>query len=139
MNLKHLLLSCYLAIYLKDVKLAKDFFSLAPYFLGTLYSHLDRFTLDLQRSWGIFQVETFVSVAFLQTWLCEYFRNYAPVPKALSSFKTGLPSPQQLPLSWHWNKAMVSFDSFLCKVLDDPSDWTTRPYSPLEGGLPPLF
>lgn len=34
---------------------------------------------------------------------------------------------------------MVSFDSFLCKVLDDPTDWTARPYSPLEGALPPLF
>ena len=32
-------------------KLTKGhFFPLAPYFLGTLYSHLDRFTLDLQRS-----------------------------------------------------------------------------------------
>ena len=34
---------------------------------------------------------------------------------------------------------MVSSDSFLCKVLDDPTDWTGRPYSPLESGLPPLF
>ena len=34
---------------------------------------------------------------------------------------------------------MVSSDSFLFKVLDDPIDWTTRPYSPLEGGLPFLF
>ena len=34
---------------------------------------------------------------------------------------------------------MVSLDSFLGKVLDDPTDWTARPYSPLEGGLPPLF
>lgn len=28
----------------------------------------------------------------------------------------------------------VSLDSFLSKVLDDPTDWTARPYSPLEGG-----
>ena len=33
------------------VKLARgQIFPLAPYFLGTLYSHLDHFTLDLQRS-----------------------------------------------------------------------------------------
>ena len=33
------------------VKLAKGYsFPFAPYFLGTLYSHLDRFTLDLQCS-----------------------------------------------------------------------------------------
>ena len=33
------------------VKLARGHsFSLAPYFLGTLYSHLDHFTLDLQHS-----------------------------------------------------------------------------------------
>ena len=31
-------------------------FTLASYSLGTLYSHLDHFTLDLQRSWGRFQV-----------------------------------------------------------------------------------
>lgn len=49
------------------VKLAKEHtFPLAPYFLGTLYFHLDHFTLDLQRSWGRFQVETFIPVAFLQ-------------------------------------------------------------------------
>ena len=78
------------------VKLAKEFLPLAPYFLGTLYSYLDHFTLNLQHSWGIFQVKTFVFVAFLQTWLWEHFRSYAPVPKALSSFKIGLPSPQGL-------------------------------------------
>ena len=33
------------------VKLAKGYsFPCAPYFLGTLYSHLNRFTLDLQHS-----------------------------------------------------------------------------------------
>ena len=33
------------------IKLARGHsFSLAPYFLGTLYSHLDHFTLDLQHS-----------------------------------------------------------------------------------------
>lgn len=37
------------------VKLAKGYsFPLAPYFLGTLYSHLDHFTLDLQRCWSRF-------------------------------------------------------------------------------------
>ena len=37
------------------VKLAKGHsFCLAPYFLGTPYSHLDHFTLDLQCSWGRF-------------------------------------------------------------------------------------
>lgn len=34
---------------------------------------------------------------------------------------------------------MVSSNSFLCKVLDDPTNWTAKPYSPLEGGLLPLF
>ena len=24
-------------------------------------------------------------------------------------------------------------------MLDDPTDWTARPYSALKGGLPPLF
>ena len=50
-----------------------------------------------------------------------------------------LPSPQGLPCFWHWNKMAVSSNSFLSKVLDDPTDWTARPYSVLEGGLPPLF
>ena len=37
------------------LKLAREqSFSLVPYFLRTLYSHLDHFTLDLQRSWGRF-------------------------------------------------------------------------------------
>ena len=122
------------------IKLARgQSFPLAPYFLGTLYSHLDHFTLDLQRSWGRFQVETFVSVAFLQIWLWEHFRNYAPIPKVLSSYKTSLPSPQGLPCSWCWNKVAVSSNSFLSKVLDDPTDWTSIPYSALEGGLSPLF
>ena len=76
------------------IKLAKGHsFPLAPYFLGTLYSHLDHFTLDLQRSWGRFQVETFVPIAFLQIWLWEHFRNYAPIPRVLNSYKTNLPSP----------------------------------------------
>ena len=53
--------------FLLVVKLAKEHsFLLAPYFLGTLYSHLDHFTLDLQCSWDRFQVETFIPVAFLQ-------------------------------------------------------------------------
>ena len=48
------------------VKLAKwHSFPLTPYFLETSYSHLDHFTLDLQCSWGRFQVETFIPVAFL--------------------------------------------------------------------------
>ena len=34
---------------------------------------------------------------------------------------------------------MVSFDSFFFKLLDDPTDWTARPYSPIKGGLPSLF
>ena len=34
---------------------------------------------------------------------------------------------------------VVSSNSFLSKVLDDPIDWIARPYSALEGGLPPLF
>ena len=72
-------------------------FTLASYFLGTLYSHLDHFTLDLQRSWGRFQVKTFVAVAFLQKWLWKHFRNYASVSRVLSSYKTSLPSPQGLP------------------------------------------
>ena len=77
------------------VKLVKGHsFPLASYFLGTLYSHLVHFTLDLQLSWGRFQVDTFVPVAVLQIWLWKHFRNYAPVPKALSSFKTNLPLPQ---------------------------------------------
>ena len=113
--------------------------SLAPYFLGTLYPQLDHFTLDLQHSWGRFQVETFVHVAFLQIWLWEHFRNYAHVPRVLSSHKTSRLSPQGLPRFWHWNKMAVSSNSFLSKVLDDPTDWTTRPRSVLEGGLPPLF
>ena len=33
----------------------------------------------------------------------------------------------------------MSSNSFLNKVLDDPIDWTARPYSALEGGLLPLF
>ena len=57
----------------------------------------------------------------------------------LSSYKTNLSSPQGLPRSWRWNKVAVFSNSFLFKVLDDPIDWTTRPYSMLEGGLPPLF
>ena len=82
------------------VKLAKwHSFPLAPNFLGTLYSHLDCFTLDRQHSWGRFQVETFVPIAFLQIWLWEHFKNYASIPKALSFFKTSLPSPQGLPRS----------------------------------------
>ena len=122
------------------IKLARgQSFPLAPYFLGTLYSHLNHFTLDLQRSWGRFQVETFVPVAFLQIWLWEHFRNYAPVPSVLNFYKTSLPSPQGLPRSWHWNKVAVSSNSFLSKVLDDPTNWIARPYFALEGGLPPLF
>ena len=122
------------------VKLAKGHsFLLAPYFLETLYSHLDHLTLDLQCSWGRFQVETFVLIAFLKIWLWEHFRNYAPVPKVLSSYKTSLPSPQGLPHLWHWNKMVVSSNSFLSKVLDGPIDWITRPFSALGGGLPPLF
>ena len=76
------------------IKLARgQSFPLAPYFLGTLYSHLDHFTLDLQRSWGRFQVETFIPVAFFQMWLWEHFRNYAPVPRVLNSYKIILPTP----------------------------------------------
>ena len=126
--------------FLLAVKLAKwHTFPLTPYFLGTLYSHLDRFILDLQHYWGIFQVETFAPIAFLKIWLWEHFRNYAPVPKALNSFKTNLSSSQGLPQSWGWNKVMVSSNSFICKVLDDPIDWIARPYSPLKGELLPLF
>ena len=33
----------------------------------------------------------------------------------------------------------VSSNSFLSKVLDDPTDWIDRSYSALEGGLSPLF
>ena len=122
------------------IKLARgQSFPFAPYFLGTLYSHLDNFTLDLQRSWDRFQVEIFVPVAFLQIWLWEHSRNYAPVPKVLSSYKTSLPLPQGLPHSWHWNKVAVSSNSFLGKVLNDPTGWTSRPYSALKGGLSPLF
>ena len=121
------------------IKLAKGHsFPLPPYFLGTLYSYLNHITLDLQRSWGRFQVETFIPIAFLQIWLWEHFRNYAPIPRVLSSYKTNLPSPQGLPHSWHCNKVVVSSNSFLSKVLDDPTDWTAKPYSALEGGLPPL-
>ena len=51
-------------------KLAKGyFFPLAPYFLGTLYGHLDRFVSDLKRLWGTFQIENFAPVAFLNVWL----------------------------------------------------------------------
>ena len=122
------------------VKLAKEqSFPLATYFLGPLYSHLDHFTLDLQRSWSIFQVKTFVPIAFLQIWLWEHFRNYAPVPKVLNSHKTSLPLPQGLPCSWRWNKVAVHSNSFLSKVLYDPTNWTARPYFALEGELPPLF
>ena len=84
-----------------------------------MYSHLDHFTLDLQCSWGRFQVETFVLVAFLQIWLWEHFKNYAPIPKVLSSYKTSMPSPQGLPPSWRWNKMVVSSNSFLSKVLNE--------------------
>ena len=122
------------------VKLAKrQSFPLASYFLGTLYSHMDHFSLDFQCLWGRFQVETFVPIAFLQVWLWEHFRNYAPVSKVLNSYKTSLTSPQGLIRFWHWNKVAMSSNSFLSKVLDDPIDWTARPYSALEGGLPPLF
>ena len=76
------------------IKLARgQSFPLAPYFLGILYSHLDHFTLDLQRHKGRFHVKTFVLIAFLQIWLSEHFRNYALVPRVLSSHKTSLPSP----------------------------------------------
>ena len=34
---------------------------------------------------------------------------------------------------------VVSSNSFLSKVLEDSADWIARPYSALEGGLPPLF
>ena len=50
-----------------------------------------------------------------------------------------MPSPQGQPRSWRWNKMVVSSNSFLSKVLDDPTDWIAKPYSALEGGLPPLF
>ena len=115
MNLKLLLPFYFLASYLREIEgnphekiLSRHFplvvkltrgqsFTLASYSLGTLYSHLDHFTLDLQRSWGRFQVKTFVAVAFLQKWLWKHFRNYASVSRVLSSYKTSLPSPQGLP------------------------------------------
>ena len=93
----------------------------------------------MQRSWDRFQVETFILVAFLQIWLWEHFRNYAPIPRVLNSYKTSLPSPQGLPSSWRWNKVAVSSNKFLSKVLDDPTDWIARSYSALEGELPLLF
>ena len=34
---------------------------------------------------------------------------------------------------------VVSLNSLLSKVLDDTTDWITRPYSALEGRLPILF
>ena len=33
----------------------------------------------------------------------------------------------------------VSSNNFLSKMLDDPTDWTAKPYFALEGGLPSLF
>ena len=102
------------------VKLVKgQSFPLTPYFLGTLYSHLDHFTPDLQRARGRFQVKTFVLVVFLQIWLWEHFRNYALAPKVLKSYKTNLTSPQGLPRFWLWNKMVVSSNSFLSKMLDE--------------------
>ena len=64
------------------VKLTKGHsFHLAPYFVGTLYSYLDRFTLDLQRSWGRFQIETFMPMAFLQIWLWSTLGTMLLSPK----------------------------------------------------------
>lgn len=37
------------------------------------------------------------------------------------------------------DKVVVPSGSFLYKMLDDPTDWIDRPYSPIEGGLPSLF
>ena len=87
------ILSRHFPLVVKLAKLKDTLSPIFPYFLGTLYAHLDRFTLDLQRSWGRFQVQTFVPVAILQVWVWDCFMNYAPVPKALSYFKTSLPSP----------------------------------------------
>ena len=34
---------------------------------------------------------------------------------------------------------VMSSNNFLRKVLDDPTNWTVRPYSAFEGGFPLLF
>lgn len=49
-------------------------------FLASLYIHLDRLATDMYVSNGYMKVDSYVHVAFLQAWLWEHFKNYAPNP-----------------------------------------------------------
>ena len=63
------------------IKLARgQSFPLAPYFLGTLYSHLDHFTLDLQRSWVDFKLKLLYLLLFYK---CDYGNTLGIMPISL--------------------------------------------------------
>ncbi|XP_026410395.1 uncharacterized protein LOC113305589 [Papaver somniferum] len=48
-------------------------------FLGSLYFHLDSLVADMYASNGYKKVESHIHVAFLQAFLWEHFKGYAPV------------------------------------------------------------
>ena len=57
--------------------------ALGAAYLGSLYLRLDQFSLDLQRSYGRFEVVSMVDITLLQVLLWEYF------PSLASFFKDG--------------------------------------------------
>ncbi|XP_026417248.1 uncharacterized protein LOC113312725 [Papaver somniferum] len=73
-------------LFMFSIKLAKGVvLPLGALFLGSLYSLLDALAVDMHASNGYKKVESHIHVAFLQAFLWEHFKGYAPVPATSSS------------------------------------------------------
>lgn len=105
---------------------------LAPLFLGQLYKHLDLLAEDEVQGLSRFCVETYLSTSFLQVFLWQHFKGYAPIPanlnvvqKYLSDFDL---SRVSLPLCCRWYYKKPSGRS-LSACLDDPEGFCSLPYA----------
>ncbi|GMN59597.1 hypothetical protein TIFTF001_028695 [Ficus carica] len=105
---------------------------LAPLFLGQLYKHLDLLAEDELLGLSRFRVETYLSTSFLQVFLWQHFKGYAPIPATLNVVQENLSdfdlSRVSLPLCCRWYYKKPSGRS-LSACSDDPEGFCSLPYA----------
>ncbi|XP_026410335.1 uncharacterized protein LOC113305528 [Papaver somniferum] len=112
------------------IKLAKGVaLSIGSLFLGSLYTHLDCLATDMYAFNGYMKVDSYVHIAFLQAWLWEHFKHYAPNPI------NSLPDTYGGSRILHWSKKRPRPSSKLVYFLDNVNAINFRPWAPVHGSI----
>ena len=95
-------------------------FTLAPFYLGSLYRRMDLYHVAFVRSMGRYMNVSHMDLVFLQLFFCERFQKHSG-PPAINK------DPGLLSRAWAWEEVELKWPLF--QLIDIEREFTFRPYT----------